>query len=155
MLTLWRVQQAQMFISIVFWSLTLTGIFYPYIRVKIFDDLLGPENVFIGMAMIFLSVIALVLIFGYIYDRMKFWKEQITVNRERNPYAYGTKMDPITWILWKAVLNPDDKESRWAALELLDHNIAQDYFNRKVGSVINEMEREGHLNPKDYSKRGN
>jgi len=108
MTTLWRVQQAQMVISIIFWSLTLTGIFYPYIRAKALNNVIGPERVFLGMALIFLSVVALVLAFGYMYDRLKFWREQITVAQERNPFSYGARVTPIQIILWTALLNPQD-----------------------------------------------
>lgn len=140
MTTIWRVQQAQMIISIVFWSLTLTGIFYPYIRIKIFNDWLGPDNVFIGMMIIFLFVVALVLLFGYIYDKLKFWREQITVAQERNPYSYGSKVTPINFILWYAVLNPDDKEARKTALALLDHQVDDFKYNMRMREIVCEIE---------------
>ena len=100
-----------MVISIIFWSLTLTGIFYPYIRARILNDLIGANNVFLGMALIFFIVISIVLAFGYLYDKLKFWKEQITVAQERNPFSYGSKITPIQYILFYAVLNPNDDEA--------------------------------------------
>ena len=121
MTVLWRVQQAQMVIAIVFWSLTLTGIFYPYIRMKILDDLVGPSYVFLGMAMIFIFVVSMIVIFGYVYDRMKFWKEQVTVNLERNPYQYGTKLTPIQITLFKALLTRDEYELE-RAIRLIEMN---------------------------------
>ncbi len=90
----WRVQQAQMVISVAFWSLTLTGIFYPYFREKFNNWGLGQENVFIGMAVLFLMVVAGIMLFGYIYDKFKFWKEQQFVIIERNPYT-SWKLNPV------------------------------------------------------------
>ena len=121
MTVLWRVQQAQMVISIVFWSLTLTGIFYPYISDRFLDDLVGPENVAIGMVLIFLVVIGLIIMFGYAYDRLKFWKEQVTVAQERNPFSYGTKMTPIQITLFKAILSDDEYEKE-RAIRLIEDN---------------------------------
>lgn len=136
MTTLWRVQQAQMVISIIFWSLTLTGIFYPYIRVRALNDLIGPESVFLGMALIFLGVVSLVLAFGYLYDRLKFWIPQITVAQERNPYSYGGKVTPVQVILWKALLNPQDEEAYHDAMRLLDHNLKDPKASEAYHQII-------------------
>jgi hypothetical protein len=56
---IWRIQQSQMIISIVFWSLTLTGIFYQYFA-PLFDIYLGvpQENVFLGMLLLLFIVLA-------------------------------------------------------------------------------------------------
>lgn len=139
MTTLWRVQQAQMVISIIFWSLTLTGIFYPYIRARSLNDLIGPERVFLGMALIFLAVVALVLAFGYMYDRLKFWREQITVAQERNPFSYGARVTPIQVILWKALLNPHDQEAYHDAMQLLDHNLKDPNASEAYSQIIAEI----------------
>lgn len=121
MTVLWRVQQAQMVISIVFWSLTLTGIFYPYIRARFLNDLMGPENVGLGMIVIFLGVFGTILLFGYVYDRMKFWMEQWTVQAERNPYAFGQKVNPVQIVLWKALLS-DEPGVRARAIKMIEWN---------------------------------
>lgn len=94
MKTFWRVQQAQMVISVAFWSLTLTGIFYPYFREKFNNWGLGQENVFVGMAILFSLVVVAIIFFGYMYDKFKFWKEQQLVIVERNPYT-SWKLNPI------------------------------------------------------------
>jgi hypothetical protein len=91
---LWRVQQAQMVISMVFWSMTLTGIFYPYFRERFNNWGIGQENVLLGMLVLFLLVITGIIIFGVIYDRLKFWKEQQFVIVERNPYT-SWKLNPV------------------------------------------------------------
>ena len=139
MTTLWRVQQAQMVISIIFWSLTLTGIFYPYIRARALNDLIGPERVFLGMASIFLVVVALVVAFGYLYDRMKFWREQITVAQERNPFSYGGKVTPVQVILWKALLNPQDEEAYHDAMRLLNHNLEDPKASEAYSQIISQI----------------
>ena len=108
----WRVQQAQMVISVVFWSMTLTGVFYPFIREWLLNRLLGEENVFLGMLLIFLLVVGAILLFGFIYDKLKFWKEQQFVMIERNPYT-SWKLHPVfsqfadLWVeMAKSVENP-------------------------------------------------
>jgi hypothetical protein len=102
MKTFWRVQQAQMVISVVFWSMTLTGVFYPMIVDKLRDYPWWGENTFFGIIIIFLIVLSGIFLFGFIYDKFKFWKEQQLVIVERNPYT-GWKLNPVftQWVeLW-------------------------------------------------------
>ncbi|MCK4969121.1 MAG: hypothetical protein KAS77_01285 [Thermoplasmata archaeon] len=102
MKTFWRVQQAQMVISVVFWSMTLTGIFYPMIVEKLKDYPWWGENTFLGLMVFFLIVLGGIFLFGFFYDKFKFWKEQQLVIVERNPYT-GWKMNPVftQWVdLW-------------------------------------------------------
>lgn len=141
MTTLWRVQQAQMFISIIFWSLTLAGIFYPYISARFLNEIVGDENVFIGMLLIFLAVIILVVSFGYAYDKLKIWKEQMTVAQERNPYTYGSKVTPIQALLFYAVLNPDNKRAQDLARALLDCQLSDPNFISALKNIIMEIEK--------------
>ncbi|NIP34890.1 MAG: hypothetical protein GWN18_08115 [Thermoplasmata archaeon] len=94
MKTFWRVQQAQMIISVVFWSMTLSGIFYPYFIAKFPDWAGGSENTFFGLIMLFALVLAGIFLFGFVYDKFKFWKEQQLVIVERNPYT-SWKLNPI------------------------------------------------------------
>ena len=103
---LWRIQQTQMVISIVFWSLTLTGVFYEYVRERFNNFGLGQENVFAGMLVMFMIIIVVILLFGFIYDKLKFWKEQQLVIVERNPYT-SWKLNPVhtMWVeLWVAAI---------------------------------------------------
>lgn len=136
MTVLWRVQQAQMVISIVFWSLTLTGIFYPYISERVLDDLVGPENVALGMLVIFLGVVGMIVLFGYIYDRLKFWKEQIIVIQERNPFGFGTRLTPIQIVLFKAAIS-DDPIAKAMALALIRMN----EHEPEVAQVLKDIEK--------------
>ena len=102
MKTFWRVQQAQMVISVVFWSMTLTGIFYPMIVEKLKDYPWWGENTFFGLMVFFLLVLGGIFLFGFFYDKFKFWKEQQLVIVERNPYT-SWKMNPVftQWVdLW-------------------------------------------------------
>ena len=140
MTTLWRVQQAQMFISIIFWSLTLSGIFYPYISARFLNEIVGNENVFIGMSLIFLTVIILVISFGYAYDKLKIWKEQMTVAQERNPYTYGSKVTPIQALLFYAVLNPDNERAQHLASKLLDSQMSDPNFKSALRNIIIEVD---------------
>ena len=94
MKSLWRIQQSQMVISIVFWSLTLTGIFYDRVAEKFNNFGLPKSNVFGGVAIMFMTVVILILLFGYLYDKFRFWDEQFIVMIERNPYASKGRMHP-------------------------------------------------------------
>ncbi len=99
---IWRIQQSQMIISIAFWSLTLTGIFYQYFA-PLFDIYLGvpQENVFLGMLLLLFIVLAGVIIIGFAYDRIfRLWQESSIVNVERNPYSRLLMM-PKEILLWK------------------------------------------------------
>lgn len=94
MKTFWRVQQAQMIISVVFWSMTLSGIFYPYFIAKFPDWGGGIQNTFFGLILLFLVVLGGIFLFGFLYDKFKFWKEQQFVMIERNPYT-SWKLNPV------------------------------------------------------------
>ena len=94
MMYLWRVQQSQAVISIVFWGLTITGIFYPFVREKFHNFGLPQAWVLGGMVVMFGIVMIFVVAFGIIYDKLKFWKESTTVVAERNPYA-SWKLMPL------------------------------------------------------------
>ena len=94
MKTFWRVQQAQMVISVVFWSMTLTGIFYPMIVEKLREYPWWGEKTFLGLLIFFFIVLSGIFLFGFIYDKFKFWKEQQLVIVERNPYT-SWKMNPV------------------------------------------------------------
>lgn len=136
---LWRVQQAQMVISIIFWSLTLTGVFYPYLRDKWFDGLLGAERVLEGMVLMFLLVVFLIVLFGLVYDKLKFWKEANIVIQERNPYTYGPKMWPQNIILMNALLNPDDEEAKELAMAMIVHNLQDPDIMESVQIIREEV----------------
>ena len=77
----WRIRQSQSIVSLVFYSLTLAGIYIPYI--KKFTNI--PELVLIPLSasasMVFL------LLLGIFYDvGLNLWKEENTVVVEKNPY---------------------------------------------------------------------
>lgn len=99
---LWRIQQSQAIISIIFWSLTLTGIFYPYVHTYI-EEIFGFAGfkiggLIIGLAILFVFVFVVILFIGFLFDMLKFWKEQQIVIVERNPYT-------TTRIFVKEILN--------------------------------------------------
>ena len=140
MTTLWRVQQAQAVISIAFWSLTLAGIFYPYIAARWLNDSLGADRVALGMALIVAVVISAILIFGYLYDRLKFWREQMFVVQERNPYTYGARVPPNHIILWEAAITREPEAVELAhslLLKALDDPAILEAYTR----IIEEVEQ--------------
>lgn len=120
MMQIWRLQQAQMIISMLFWSLTLTGVFYPYVGWRL--RLMGIENTTVAIVVLFLFVAGGILAFGYIYDRIfKMWHHQQIVIQERNPYSRGklTPKEVLYWTLYyipsleaEAVLLRDSDEKR-------------------------------------------
>lgn len=84
---LWRVQQSQMVISIIFWSLMLTGVFYQYAKWYL-EKHLGVTGLLTGMAVLFTIVVCAILFFGFLYDVIfALWKEQNVILAERNVYA--------------------------------------------------------------------
>jgi hypothetical protein len=96
---MWRMQQSQTIIGVLMWSLTLAGIFYPYIR----DWLkLSPSMVLLPLLGLFLFILGCVVLIGIIFDKLRFWKEQNIVLAERNPYAsYKLYPKEIHWSrLW-------------------------------------------------------
>jgi hypothetical protein len=99
---IWRIQQSQMLIGVLFWSLTLTGVFYQYFS-PIFEDILGisQENVLVGMTVLFFLVLGSVVLIGFAYDRIfKIWREYWVVAVERNPYS-RVLLTPQQILLWK------------------------------------------------------
>ncbi len=92
MLHVWRLEQTRVFISTIFWSLMLTGIFYARLQYYLHKYFGFSENeneqVIIKMSFIFFFVLLLTLLFGFVYDAIfRMWEERMTVQRERNPYA--------------------------------------------------------------------
>ena len=129
MKTFWRVQQAQMVISVVFWSMTLTGIFYPMIVEKLRDYPWWGENTFLGLMVFFLIVLGGIFLFGFVYDKFKFWKEQQLVIVERNPYT-GWKMNPVftQWVdLWIEMAKslPDKSPELEAKIKFFEQWVAR------------------------------
>src|SRR5512137_599067 len=99
---MWRMQQSQTIIGVLMWSLTLTGIFYPYLRDKFG---LAPSNVLLPMVLLFLFILSMVVLIGIVFDKLRFWKEQNIVVAERNPYAtYKFFPKEVHWArLWLLV----------------------------------------------------
>lgn len=138
MRALWRAQQSQMVISIVFWSLTLTGIFYDKVAERFNNFGLPESNVLGGMAVMFTMVVVLILLSGYLYDRLQFWKEQNVVMIERNPYASKGRMHPNQVIYWSAVaeLLPEDSEKRKDLEAIIDYNLSMPEVRAEVEGMV-------------------
>ncbi|MEE9224560.1 MAG: hypothetical protein V3U51_07425 [Thermoplasmata archaeon] len=145
---IWRIQQSQMIISIVFWSLTLTGIFYQYFA-PLFDIYLGvpQENVLLGMLLLLFIVLAGVIIIGFAYDRIfKLWQESSIVNVERNPYSRLLMM-PKEILLWKRCqlrilkeVARDDPEAQ-KDIEFMDRWFDKLLEDPKIAKQVEETEK--------------
>ncbi len=112
MMQIWRIQQVQAIVGLLFWSLTLAGVYY----ISYFHDhlvnlgILGEGDVALGTALLFAAIIIGFLVFGLIYDRVfKLWREQTDVLIERNPYT-REKLTPKEVIQWRRSFVPIMKE---------------------------------------------
>ena len=118
---MWRMQQSQTIIGVLMWSLTLAGIFYPYIRDKFG---LSSSEVLVPMMALFLFILFCVVLIGIIFDKLRFWKEQNIVINERNPYA-TTKFTPKEIHLYGLMVKiaqhlPDKSKELQQELDLMD-----------------------------------
>jgi hypothetical protein len=151
---MWRLQASQTIIGIIFWPLTLTGIFYPYFRDRTNNFGLGPQSVLGGMLLLFSIIVLFIVIFGLVFDKLRFWKEQNIVLIERNPYG-SIKMTAkeIYWMkMWSLALraNPGLSPELKKELELydkwIDYNLKEDHVLReeveRVRTTISQMPME-------------
>ena len=123
----WRIQQSQAFISIGFWATTLTLLIWPYVAWRFAphcskeygsgcfpDELLGLPATYWGLSSIFISVMVIVLLIGWIYDRiLGLWIEWRSVDTERNPFmTYALSPNWMMTVAMQAEilkrLSPDD-----------------------------------------------
>lgn len=80
----------------------MTGVFHRYFA-PLFEAYLyiPQENVFGGMALLFVIVLTTVVLIGVVYDRVfRLWRESSVVSVERNPYSRFLLM-PKEILLWK------------------------------------------------------
>jgi len=143
---MWRLQASQTIIGIIFWPLTLTGIFYPYFRDRTNNFGLGQQSVLGGMLILFSIIVLFIVVFGVLFDKLRFWKEQNIVLIERNPYA-GIKLNAkeVYWVkMWSLALraNPGLSPEMRKELDLynkwIDYNIREDKFLRDELERIRE-----------------
>ena len=94
----WRMQQSQAVVGLLLWGTTITLLVWPYLSwrfseqcsggVCFSDSFLGIPSTYLGLAVIFLSVMFAVLLIGFLYDRVfSLWTEWAAVAMERNPYV--------------------------------------------------------------------
>ncbi|UCD93176.1 MAG: hypothetical protein JSV43_04575 [Methanobacteriota archaeon] len=147
---IWRIQQSQMLISILFWSLTLTGVFYQYVREWwLFTEIfrIPPENVGLGMTVLFILVIVFIVLIGVVYDRVfRLWQEQSIVAVERNPYSRFLLM-PKEILLWKRCqmrilreVAKDDPEAQ-RDIEFMDKWMDKLLEDPKIKKQVEDTER--------------
>lgn len=140
MKSLWRIQQSQMVISIVFWSLTLTGIFYDKVTERFNNFGLPESNVLGGVAIMFSVVVLSIITFGFFFDKFQFWKEQQVVIIERNPFASEGRMHPNQIVYWSAVaeLLPEGNEKRKDLEFIIQKNLEIPEVRKKVQKMLDD-----------------
>lgn len=133
-----------MIISIVFWSLTLTGIFYDKVAEKFDNFGLPRSNVFGGMAVMSTVVVIIILTFGYFFDRFQFWKEQFVVQIERNPYTSKGRMQPNFIIYWSAVVEllPEDSKKKEDLEALIEFNMNIPEVREEVENILSSVKND-------------
>ena len=128
---LWRLQASQTVIGMIFYPLTLTGVFYPYLRERTDNFGLGQGSVLGGMLILFLLILGTVVAFGLTYDKLRFWKEQNIVAIERNPYgSYKLTVKEIFWMkMWALAIkaNPDISPEAKKQLEFYEKWIESNF----------------------------
>jgi hypothetical protein len=94
----WRMQQSQAVVSLLLWGTTITLLVWPYVSWRFSsqcsdgfcfsDSILTIPSTYIGLAVIFFSVMFAVLLIGYLYDQVfSLWTEWASVAAERNPFV--------------------------------------------------------------------
>ena len=152
---LWRFQQSQAFVSMIFWSLALAGIFYERTG-WYFEHYLGlsadpNKQVVTKMAILMVLVLFMVLVFGFLYDTiLRLWEQQNIVGMERNifaQYKFNVKellmMKNLYLPILKSVNKGEFDENiafmeRWVAKVLNDDPIARMYFEHIAEWVNSE-----------------
>ncbi len=94
----WRMQQSQAIVSLLLWGTTITLLVWPLISWRFSpncnskfcfsDNIVGIPSAYIGLTVIFFSVMFAVLSIGFLYDQVfSLWTEWRNVDMERNPFA--------------------------------------------------------------------
>jgi len=139
MIYLWRAQQSGSIISILLLgTLTAATLYRDYL--KAWTDNYGlPESFeFGGVVITMMFIFIIVFGIGFMFDRLKFWKEQSIVAIERNPYgSYKWTPKELQLLrLWMAAIagpNQTEEQKRIVALfdQWIKRSIADDPIVRK------------------------
>lgn len=134
MVYLWRAQQSGAMISItLLGTLTAASLYRDYLK-DFFNNYGFPmeqelPGIMVTMLIIFTGVFGI----GFLFDRLKFWREQNIVAIERNPYgSYKLTAKEIYWIkIWSAALasaGPSDKQKAVEELfnQWVERSVADD-----------------------------
>jgi hypothetical protein len=102
MMHLWRIQQIQAIITALFWSATIAGVFFQYLQPWMVSwGIIKSGQVGLGLLILFLIVLSVITIFGYLYDVfLKMWIQMNVVTIERDIYA-RTKQSAKEIIQWQ------------------------------------------------------
>ncbi len=143
---LWRFQQSQAFVSILLWSLALSGIFYERSG-WYFEQYFGlssnpDEQVITKMAILMAMVILMVVFFGFLYDTIfRLWEQQNIVGMERNvfgQYKFNVKEIITMRMLYIPLLKSVNKGEydeeiafmeRWIDKIMQDDAVAQMFYD--------------------------
>lgn len=78
---MWRMRKSSAVINLFFYSLTLAGVYLPYVAAII------PLPKSILLVILYIVSLAFILILGYLYDVVfRLWKEDNIVDINRNPF---------------------------------------------------------------------
>jgi hypothetical protein len=88
MTMIWRLQQSQMLLGMMFWTATLTLLLDPYTSTFFIQAGISSGQVALRLILLFLLVLSGILLVGFTYDRVfRLWKDYVVVNTERSPYS--------------------------------------------------------------------
>jgi hypothetical protein len=111
---LWRLQQSQMIIGVVVWSIILSVTAYPYGAPLLAAVGIPYNQVALGFLVVLALVSAVILGIGFAYDRVfRLWRETAIFTIERNPY-YREKMYAKEVLMFEHLYLPilEDAEER-------------------------------------------
>jgi len=167
---MYRLQQTQAIISIVFWSLALTGIFYEranfYLHKYLGLDEDENKQVITKMAVLFAIVVIGVLAFGFLYDAIfRMWEHTNVVMQERNPYtiykfnSYQVNMTRHLWIPTLKAANTDGRYDRdiefmerWLEKVLNTDPVLKHHVNHVENWVLSDETQWKHIDERQIMK---
>ena len=144
MIYLWRAQQSGSIINIsLLGTLTAASLYRLYLKAYFHNYGFSEEQELPGVLVTMLIIFTAVFGVGFIFDKLKFWKEQNIVGIERNPYgSYKLTAKEIYWIrLWTEAMmagNPsaDQREMAKFFRQWVERSMEDDPILRaEVGAV--------------------
>ncbi len=122
MIYLWRAQQSGAMISItLLGTLTAASLYRDYLKAALSNYGFPMDQELPGLLITMILIFVGVFGVGYLFDRLKFWREQNIVAIERNPYgSYRLTAKEVYWIrMWAAAVSagkPTEDQQKVVAL---------------------------------------